>query len=553
MPKLFIKELMVQDAKIVLFLLKIIKKYLEDQGMSVSVENFTYQNYLKAKQAYLKNNNLLSSNYFNTDDDANKQFQEASCVIDNALNTQAIIRARKNDQYYKNGRIVALNLANANQPLGAATASRHGSQEEYFGHNSSLFLDIYSGLNDETAKNAILAIYFNLFIQDNCKFKKADQIGERNWKNAHKAVRLICKQANYSLHGDTAFLHSNVIFFDAGLHDIDGRNYHQIPHKPFDPDIIHQLVIADIVSVAALNLNRLTRDPDTRIIGDEPQQIKITQEKIEACLIAANHKTANFLILGALGCGAFKNPIDRVANLFASSMLRLDVTTPALFAIFGNDKTGTENRDVFTRVMDARSEYKEKIYQMKLGAEKLKQSGLAPADQETLNTLIEQFESIALFPSRASSGTDIMPHLKQARVVAEAIVATCNFKTCQNLWTNICLSSALKTLHDEASPLTKTPNYARRGVLMMALGAALAILGGLAVLAGLFLVPTGVGSALGIAAVAAGSACSAIGIGLFAGGALTHKYNQKLTRDYTAKNNARGEALMAVHTLLRNT
>ena len=546
MPGQFLKELVVQDANIVRFLLEITKKYLQDNNLPITVENFTYENYLNAKNAYLKANNLFDSNRFNIDEDQNLQFQNTRWAVEDVLNTKAIIQARYNKgRERQNGRIVALNLANANTPLGAATRSRHGTQEEYFAHNSSLFLDIYSGLTDEAAKNKILAIYFNLFKLDNGEFRNGDQVGSKFWASAHENIREICKEAHYSLHGATAFLHPNIIFFNMGYHEIDSRNYHYIPQKPFDISMHRSLVIADIVSVAALNLNPLTRDPDTRVRGNQQEQIAVTKAKIETCLQVADHSKANFLILGALGCGAFKNPIDRVAGLFKNALQDLRVTAAVLFAIFGNDQTGTENREVFSRVLSKTSELETVLFALKSEADNLE-----PNAKQALTTFIDDIKTHAHEKNHGDN-------LRQAKLVHNVMRAKSNFILTLHTpgITRLALQpklqaweAALLELHNEATALTKIPHFKRRGVLMMVLGATLAVLGGLSILAGIFLVPTGLGSSLGIAAVAGGSALALGGIGLFSRGAYMVSNHKQLTQNITTND----EQLKTLHTLLKH-
>ncbi|KAH8930039.1 hypothetical protein BT69DRAFT_1275800 [Atractiella rhizophila] len=68
-----------------------------------------------------------------------------------------------------------------------------------------------------------------------------------------------------------------------------------------------------VVSVAALNRPELTEDGEGYMW---PEDERLTKRKIETILGIAQRHNQKVVILGAFGCGAFKNPPRRMADLF---------------------------------------------------------------------------------------------------------------------------------------------------------------------------------------------------------------------------------------------
>lgn len=499
MPFNFNEELKKQDAAIVRFLLEMTKRYLRDHKQTPIVDGYTYENYLKAKQYYLDKNDLSETNRY----DSENQFpvQENPISVENVLNTEAIINARAKG----NGRIVALNLANANRPLGAATFARHGTQEEYFAHNSSLFLDIYEGLEDKGAKNAIMAIYFNLFFDCYGNSKEVEPT-KQEWADAHEEIRKISKNAGYSLHGDTAHLSENVIFFATEKKNIGARMYHEIPE--FQAANPRKLVIADVVSAAAFNLNLLTSDPDVDQIFSVKRKDRLerTRAKIEKIFEVARIGQTNFCILGALGCGAFKNPAGEIARVFNVVIRQLpqkyeelkNRMPPISFAIFGTDKSTVENRTVFEHTFSESDQFSSTMDKIRENLEKL---GLST--NEAAENLIAEFESSYM----AYDNSDLIDHAN-----------TLNLALDEKLTDNPNTTLALRNLDELANRLKKTHNYKALGIAMMAVGAVLTAIGSLAIAAGVLVIPSGVAALPGFAAVTLGSYALAGGLGLFSSG-----------------------------------
>ena len=77
---------------------------------------------------------------------------------------------------------------------------------------------------------------------------------------------------------------------------------------------------------------------------DEDQYRKVMTERIRRILDLAAKEKVEVLILGAFGCGAFKNPPEVVADIFASLIKNYNFETVEFAVFCRND---TKNYDVF--------------------------------------------------------------------------------------------------------------------------------------------------------------------------------------------------------------
>ena len=77
---------------------------------------------------------------------------------------------------------------------------------------------------------------------------------------------------------------------------------------------------------------------------DEEQYRKVMTERIRRILDLAAKEKVEVLILGAFGCGAFKNPPEVVADIFASLIKNYNFETVEFAVFCRND---TKNYDVF--------------------------------------------------------------------------------------------------------------------------------------------------------------------------------------------------------------
>lgn len=108
---------------------------------------------------------------------------------------------------------------------------------------------------------------------------------------------------------------------------------------------------ADVITCAAINLNDnaiygyFGREVNSENVLDDPQYIMLTNRKIQSIItIAIKHGIEN-LILGAWGCGVFKNDPNFIAQTFYDNLIcndRYKHFDNVVFALI-NDKNSTSN------------------------------------------------------------------------------------------------------------------------------------------------------------------------------------------------------------------
>ena len=121
-------------------------------------------------------------------------------------------------------------------------------------------------------------------------------------------------------------------------------------HALLDVANPESLPVVAVVSIAALSRPKLT----TRVFGGEEtyavkEDMEITQEKMRIILRIAGQKHHTRLILGALGCGVFRNPPVEVATLWREVLQESEWTgwfKEIVFAVL--DKTTEGNLAIFT-------------------------------------------------------------------------------------------------------------------------------------------------------------------------------------------------------------
>lgn len=78
------------------------------------------------------------------------------------------------------------------------------------------------------------------------------------------------------------------------------------------------LPVVSVVSIAAVRRPKLadaqTASGDTRKVFDDPEERVLTKKKMRLALRMAASKGHDGLVLGALGCGAFRNPVEEIAD-----------------------------------------------------------------------------------------------------------------------------------------------------------------------------------------------------------------------------------------------
>ncbi len=110
----------------------------------------------------------------------------------------------------------------------------------------------------------------------------------------------------------------------------------------------------DFVAVAALNFHNsvssLVRLPDGRL-RLPPDCAGITRTKIRTILRIACYSGHRRLVLSALGCGAFSNPPEHIAEIFQNVLNETEFAgcfSEIVFAVL-NDRNGANNYEVFKR------------------------------------------------------------------------------------------------------------------------------------------------------------------------------------------------------------
>lgn len=108
---------------------------------------------------------------------------------------------------------------------------------------------------------------------------------------------------------------------------------------------------ADVITCAAINLNDnaiygyFGREVNSDNVLEDPEYIKLTNNKIEAIITIAIKHNVETLILGAWGCGVFKNDPNFIAQTFYNNLLindRYKHFDNVIFALI-NDKNSTSN------------------------------------------------------------------------------------------------------------------------------------------------------------------------------------------------------------------
>lgn len=122
-----------------------------------------------------------------------------------------------------------------------------------------------------------------------------------------------------------------------------------------------ELPVVSVLSIAAL------RQPETRrvraqtlagrvvdrLVYADPAERSLTKDKMRLCLRMAARRGHGLLVLGALGCGAFKNPTDEVAECWLEVLREAEFQggwwDEVWFAVL--DTRGEGNFAVFERVL----------------------------------------------------------------------------------------------------------------------------------------------------------------------------------------------------------
>jgi uncharacterized protein (TIGR02452 family) len=156
----------------------------------------------------------------------------------------------------------------------------------------------------------------------------------------------ICRRTNLylTISKQTYPLREDDILCSPDIKVLKTSNYVELP----DPITIH-----GVLSAAAL---RRPETKDNGLLYSNDQDRCVMRMKIQLLLQTAAYHKLDCLVLGAWGCGAFYNPVNEVAKLFAEELKKTEVRNAfkhVTFAIRDNPGRSlcNEFREAFTMVL----------------------------------------------------------------------------------------------------------------------------------------------------------------------------------------------------------
>ena len=112
------------------------------------------------------------------------------------------------------------------------------------------------------------------------------------------------------------------------------------------------VVIVDVVTIAAINLNSFAKYDDDQ---KDLDYMSITKNKIRLMLSLAVKNDVKNIILGAFGCGVFKNDPQIMSNLFHEILLREGYSNyfdNVVFAIINDHNSVGNNFNIFSETFN---------------------------------------------------------------------------------------------------------------------------------------------------------------------------------------------------------
>lgn len=114
----------------------------------------------------------------------------------------------------------------------------------------------------------------------------------------------------------------------------------------------------DIITIAALRLSGVVKD--SGLVGFEPQNDgvdyeKTTKEKIRLMLSVPQSWGAQYLVLGAWGCGVFKNDPNKIAKYFKEVIVDEGYGSnykKIIFAVINDHNSVDNNYEIFNRILN---------------------------------------------------------------------------------------------------------------------------------------------------------------------------------------------------------
>jgi uncharacterized protein (TIGR02452 family) len=132
-------------------------------------------------------------------------------------------------------------------------------------------------------------------------------------------------------------------------------------HKLLDPATVTNLPVVSVLGIAALRCPPTRRIRENTLAGPVEREVfakdsdrVMTKDKMRLCLRMAARKGHTNLVLGALGCGAFKNPRREVAECWLEVLREQEFRggwwDGIWFAVY--DRKNEGNFEVFEELLD---------------------------------------------------------------------------------------------------------------------------------------------------------------------------------------------------------
>ncbi|KAL2828885.1 hypothetical protein BDW59DRAFT_39086 [Aspergillus cavernicola] len=153
------------------------------------------------------------------------------------------------------------------------------------------------------------------------------------------------KRKHYPLKTSEAIYSPTVVIFRENMKN---------NHRMMDLQQPQLLPVVSVVTVAAIRdpeLNKTTNPPTYA----DPDDREWTKEKMRVTLRVAVHNKHRSLVLGALGCGAFMNPNQEVANCWVEVLQEQEFRGwfhHIVFAVLRDRYQGSDNFEVFYKKLN---------------------------------------------------------------------------------------------------------------------------------------------------------------------------------------------------------
>jgi len=187
---------------------------------------------------------------------------------------------------------------------------------------------------------------FNNFCLLNMASRKKAGGGVRSGSRAQEECLFRCSnlfetvsQSNYPLNDEDVLYTKDAVFF---------KNFYYDNISP---------IITDVVTVAAINLNEnsyfdFTKGEWISDLNDKPENYEyLTKQKIRMMISLAVENKVENLILGAWGCGVFKNDPTEMAIMF-KEVIDEGYGINIHFAIINDHNSVDDNYEMFKNVLN---------------------------------------------------------------------------------------------------------------------------------------------------------------------------------------------------------